>query len=1056
MRSLQLFRLLVSLVILLGGTSVIAQQNIQLFQEDFNAGNSSFTLNSGGPASGSGPNKWVVNDQYSGNVVYPNTTPQNQTVSGTIAQAPNSPYLHIHNEQDVATASNTNYNSGTMSDQFTYMTNGFCTVGLIDIKYTFFYLAEGNSTDFGRVYYSIDGGASWVQCGQLQYNNQTLWKYEVINLPVFENQPDLRFGFRWTNSNSGANAMSFAVDDIIAVGTYDTNNPVEITITNVSPNPVCQGANLILFYELSYPLCDGTYEVQISNASGNFSPGSSLGVFNIGTGQTSGAISVTVPNQIGNCFKIRINRVAPPPAITGEASFCIEIIDCPNTITTLQPAVTLGPDTVCNQSVIDVPFFSTGAFNSNNAYIAQLSDVNGNFTNPYILGTINDPNAYDPLLGSPPGSVSGLIPGVPPGCNYYIRVISTSPSVIPPPANYFGPFCIRECDVTTNNMVDIKVCITPTQGVDTTISLEINSWNNSASYGPGNQFQVQVLNSQFYTVINTGGLGFVTAGTNTTLTLNIPGLNDLIALLGPPGVGMYYLRIISTNSSNPNDTLGTLIRLIIGAPNPDPPGVIQSDTALCAGTILSLTINPYNPLSKYQWYSPILNNNLPFYWDFNPLLVQFNPNTPAGSYWFIVRENSYDCFSPWSDTVFVSVLTVPVVNISSPNPACVGDTILFSVPFQDATYYEWNINGGTIINASNNEFYVVFDTSAIFQVSVFALNQCGQANNTKNINIKPRPEVVAAPDETICEGSTVALTSNGTGGSNFEWFANGSSIGTGSALTITADSTQEYVVALTSAQGCKDFDTTLVSIYPNPDVQLQTTNISCFGQTDGSVTASPAAGTAPYQYTWNVPGATGTSLQNLTAGTYAVTITDANGCSSFSSTNIIEPAGMSLSFATTPVTYGQTDGTATANVIGGTLPYSFIWNTTPSQISNPAVDLAPGSYSVTITDSAGCFIIGNVDISYGENGIYIPNAFSPNADGRNDVFDFYAVNLKAASVRIYNRWGQLVFESYSSSVKWDGSFNGIPVDVGVYIYVIEATYLDGTTTLEKGNVSVLR
>jgi gliding motility-associated-like protein len=72
------------------------------------------------------------------------------------------------------------------------------------------------------------------------------------------------------------------------------------------------------------------------------------------------------------------------------------------------------------------------------------------------------------------------------------------------------------------------------------------------------------------------------------------------------------------------------------------------------------------------------------------------------------------------------------------------------------------------------------------------------------------------------------------------------------------------------------------------------------------------------------------------------------------------------------------------------------------------------------------------------------------------VFDFYAVNLKAASVRIYNRWGQLVFESYSSSVKWDGSFNGIPVDVGVYIYVIEATYLDGTTTLEKGNVSVLR
>ncbi len=1033
-----------------------AQQNIQLFQEDFNTGSATFTLNSGGPSSGSGSNKWIINDQYNGNVVYPNTTPQNQTVSGTIAQAPNSSYLHIHNEMDVATASNCNYNSGMMSDNFAQMTNGFCTVGLIDIKYTFFYLAEGNSSDFGRVYYSIDGGGSWVQCGQLQYNNQTLWKYEVISLPVFENQPDLRFGFRWNNNNSGASAMSFGIDDIIAVGTYDTNNPVQINITNVSPNPVCQGGNLILFYTLSYPLCAGTYEVQISNSSGNFSPGSSLGVFNIATGQTSGAISVTVPNQIGNCFKIRINRVAPPPAITGEASFCIQIIDCPNTITTLQPAVTLGPDTVCNQSVIDVPFYSTGAFNSNNAYIAQLSDANGNFTNPYILGSINDPNAYDPLLGSPPGSVGGLIPGVPAGCNYYIRVISTSPAVIPPPANYFGPFCIRECDVTTNNMQDIKVCITPTQGVDTTISLQINSWNTNSSYLPGNQFQVQVLNSQFYTVLNTGSLGFVNASTNTTLTLTIPGLNDLIALLGPPGVGMYYLRIISTNSTNPNDTLGTLIRLIVGAPNPFPPEVIQSDTALCAGTILSLTINPYNPLSKYQWYSPILNNNLPFYWNYNPLLVQFNTATPAGTYWFIVRENSYDCFSPWSDTVFVTVLTIPVVNITAPNPACVGDTIKFTVPFQDATYYEWGINGGTIVNASNNEFYVVFDSSAIYQVSVFALNQCGQANNIKNVNIKPRPEVIAAPDQTICEGSAVALTANGTGGTNFEWFANGNSVGAGSSINITADTSQQYVVSLTSTQGCKDFDTTLLTVHPNPDVQLQASNISCFGLTDGSIIATPADGLAPFNYTWNIAGASGNQIQNLTQGVYSVTLTDANGCSSFSSINIIEPAGMALSFATTPVTYGQANGTATANILGGTPPYSFIWSSNPMQTSNPAINLAIGNYQVTVTDSAGCFIIGDIDINYGENGIYVPNAFSPNGDGYNDVFDYYAVNLKTAMVRIYNRWGQLVFESQNSKINWNGTFNGVPVDVGVYVYTIEATFLDESTTVKSGNVTVLR
>ncbi len=1033
-----------------------AQQNIQLYQEDFNTSNAAFTLNSGGPSSGSGSNKWVINNQYNGNSVYPNTTPQNQTVSGTIAQAPNSPYLHVYDELSAPATSNCNYNSSMMSDNFAYMTNGFCTVGLTDIKFTFFYLAEGSSTDFGRVYYSIDGGASWVQCGQLQYNNQTLWKYEVISLAVFENQPDIRFGFRWTNNSSGASAMSFGIDDIIAVGTYDTNNPVQINVTSVSPNPVCQGGNLILFYSLSYPLCDGTYEVQISNSAGNFSPGSSLGVFNIATGQTSGAISVTLPNQTGNCFKVRINRVAPPPAITGLASICFQIINCPNTITTLQPAVTLGPDTVCNKSVIDVPFYSTGAFNSNNAYIAQLSDANGSFTNPYILGSVNDPNAYNPLLGSPPGSVSGLIPSVPPGCNYYVRVISTSPSVVPPPANYFGPFCIRECDVTTNNMQDIKVCITPDQGVDTTITLQINTWNTNTSYVAGNQFQVQILNSQYYTILNTGALGSVTSGSSTTLNLTIPGLTNLISLLGPPGVGMYYLRIIGTNSTNANDTLGTLVRLIVGAPNPFPPDVIQSDTALCAGTILSLSINPYNPLSKYQWYSPILNNGLNFYWEYNPLLVQFNANTPAGTYWFRVRENSYDCFSPWSDTIFVTVLTTPVVTISAPNPACVGDTIKFTVPFQDATYYQWSVNGGTITNASNNEFYVVFDSSAIYQVSVFALNQCGQANNTKNINIKPRPDVVAGSDQAICEGSTVALTANGTGGTVFEWFHNGNSIGNGSSINVTIDSTQQYVVSLTSAQGCKDCDTTIITVNPNPNVVLQATKISCFGQQDGSITASTTEGTTPYQYTWSLQGANGSQLQNLPPGIYSVTINDANNCSAFATININEPSSMSLSFESTPVSYGQSNGSATAHVTGGTWPYTFLWNTIPAQTSNPALNLSSGHYQVTVTDSAGCFIIGSVEIFYVENGIYVPNVFSPNGDGHNDVFDFYSINLKNAETKIYNRWGQLLFESNNLRDKWDGTFNGLPVDVGVYVYSIEAAFLDGTSVNKHGNISVLR
>ena len=224
-----------------------AQQTIQLFQEDFNAGNNTFTLNSGGPAAGFGSNAWIVNSEYNGNGVYPNTTPQTSTSSGTIAGAPNSPYLHVH-DNATATATNCNYDNNTASDNFATMTGGFCTVGLTDIKFTFFYLAEGNAADYGRVYYSIDGGGTWIQCGLPQYNNTTLWTYQVITDPAFENQPDIRFGFRWTNSSGAAQAMSFGVDDIIAVGTYDDNNPVELTITDVQPNPVCEGGYLTISY----------------------------------------------------------------------------------------------------------------------------------------------------------------------------------------------------------------------------------------------------------------------------------------------------------------------------------------------------------------------------------------------------------------------------------------------------------------------------------------------------------------------------------------------------------------------------------------------------------------------------------------------------------------------------------------------------------------------------------------------------------------------------------------------------------------------------------------
>jgi gliding motility-associated-like protein len=1034
--------------------NIIAQQTIQLFQEDFNAGNNTFTLNSGGPSSASGANKWIVNNDFNGNGIYPNTTQQNNTFSGTIAGAPTSTYLHIHDELELGT-SDCNYDNGMMSDNFAYMSGSFCTVGLTDIKFTFFYLAEGTATDFGRVYYSLDGGGSWVQCGALQYNNETLWKYEIITDPAFENQPDVRFGFRWTNAaNGGTDKMSFGVDDIIAVGTYDTNNPVTITCT-ASPNPVCEGASVILNINLSSPLCAGSYSIQLSDANGNFG-NPQLWSINLGTGQTSTAVQLTMPNALGGCYTFRVNRVEPPPAITGEVSVCIQVIDCPNTITTLQPVVTYGPDTTCINSVIDVPFFSTGAFNNNNTYIAQLSDANGSFANPQVLGTFPSSASFDPLLGSPPGTVSGLIPITPPGCNYYIRVISTSPAVTPSPADYFGPFCLRECDIQTNNMQDISVCITPDVGVDTTLVVEINSFGNNVPYGVGNQFEVQIINSMTYQVINTGTLGTVIASTNTTLTLSIPGLTNLIAILGAPGTGLYYMRIVPTNANSPSDTLGTLVRLIIGSPFPLPLNLIPDDTLICAGDLLLLYFNPQNPQSTYQWYSPILNNNQPFYWAYNPLSVQFNPATAAGAYTFTIRENNFGCFNPWSDTVSVQVNTVPNVNISSPSPICVGDTIKLQVQYQPGTYYEWDATVGDILDTSNNIIKMLYDTVGLFQVNVFALNECGSNQNTKNVNVRARPDVVAGNDVILCEGLGATLSAVSSLAASFSWtLFDSTQVGTQSNLTLVPDSTTDYIITTTSAQGCKDRDTVRVIVNPNPEIYIDKNVITCFGADDASLLASANA-LLPFTYLWSYNGATNSGISNLAAGTYSITLTDANGCSASTSEDILNPQQIQLTLTTTPVTYGNIDATVTAIANGGTEPYSYVWNTVPSQSTETITGLDIGTFTVTVTDANGCSTLDSITTTYAENNIYVPNVFSPNGDGDNDKFDFYAINLASVEVAVYNRWGQRVWYSTSLKRRWDGIFNNRPVDLGVYVYVINATFLDGSIATKKGNVTVIR
>jgi len=805
-------------------------QSTLVYSEDFENGSGAFSLNTANEVgTNSGANQWIVNNQYSGAPVYANTPDQNNTTGGNINFAPFSNYLHIHDSTAAVSpgVSNANFNPQSASDRFA-STSSFCTLGLDSVRIAFFFHCIGAPGATASLYYQADGGP-WTAVPNAVFSNQNNWSFIQFYNPDFNNRNDLRFGFRWTNSGSAEpQGSSFGVDGIRVVGRYapEVYN-VRLEIDSITPNPVCRGDGVLMFFSNPVPLCGtGFYEVQMSTLFGDFTNYTSLGIFQLNNENTNMAVfTLPTPSNLNpsDCYRIRVMRVDITPVLVSDTSICINVINCPNQIFTLEPAVVSNPlDTVCIGSVIDVPFYSTGVY-LNNTYIAQLSDSNGLFpANPNILGTINDNTTYPP--GSiPRGNVPGLVQAqqqpIPPGCNYYIRVISNSPFVI---GSVYGPFCIRNCDIETNEQTDVSFCIDNENGGDTLLTVDVGIDPPAAEYLPVNQFQIQVLDFMSFNVINTGVVGAVEAYGDTTVQLSIP----ILPLLGTIGLipGTYYMRIVATNSSQPWDNLGTVVRLTIGAPNPSPLDIdivdintflstnFDGDTTICIDDAIFFRLSPWNPNSTYVWG---LNNDPDFFTGgpFNGILF----NT-SGVYEVYVVETNFGCVGPGSVPATVTVRDLPSATVVGPSLVCEGDTVGYTVPLGENTYYEWGINPGAILDSSSNIAQLYFTEPGTTVISMSTVNECGNRNSTRNVSVRPLPDVVASNDTLVCAQETVQL--NTPEGTNYlyYWSENGDVFSQQQQVEVTPDSTTTYYIRVTSfgSLECENIDSVTVEVqYPD-------------------------------------------------------------------------------------------------------------------------------------------------------------------------------------------------------------------------------------------------
>jgi gliding motility-associated-like protein len=280
-----------------------------------------------------------------------------------------------------------------------------------------------------------------------------------------------------------------------------------------------------------------------------------------------------------------------------------------------------------------------------------------------------------------------------------------------------------------------------------------------------------------------------------------------------------------------------------------------------------------------------------------------------------------------------------------------------------------------------------------------------------------------------------------------------------------------YTLVVTSqVNGCSD--TITVEVLADDDVisdlQTMVDNPDCVGDLNGGVAIlQVVGGNTPYTYAWS-NGSAGTSIANLAPGTYTVTVSDINGCKYTETFTLPAPVAISPDIGENlRVNVGETV-TLVLSVADSASIMDVIWEGVAPAcagcFTNVFVGEASGDILVTVIDTNGCEASASIRLTvFRPKHIFVPNVFSPNGDDINDLFKVQGNTIETVlSLRIFDRWGGLVYEEYNldpaSDQGWDGTFNGKQLNPGVYVYRAELQHDDErrTTDFIRGDITLVR
>lgn len=462
-----------------------------------------------------------------------------------------------------------------------------------------------------------------------------------------------------------------------------------------------------------------------------------------------------------------------------------------------------------------------------------------------------------------------------------------------------------------------------------------------------------------------------------------------------------------------------------------------SDTLICKGG--NLTITGTSNANTTSWYL------LPSHTITSNSKTNSLQNVSTNSTYVFEGINTYQCKN--SDTILVDVYDLPSLNPGG--PYCLQKELILvanatNVPNVPSLYI-WK-KENTLLQSDP-----IVSNLAITDAGKYTLTyKTDGCSKDVQVIVNPKPVLVSPDTLSACEGNSIELFTNSSIPSTIKWFdSNKSFIQSGSSIFVIASPiAQLYYIEAEAATGCSNNDSivTVSTIVPNFSIENAEICKDSFATLDIMTNNIPTHALSELNYAWKYNSkiiSTNKILQSNVPGTYTGTVT-LKGCAASKDGNIIVH---DLPTSELPLRYTFCSDNGNSIYLNAGTGYMYHWIQSNETTQSISISKA-GTYDVLIYNTFMCKIKAQTNvIEECKPTLFVSNAFSPNGDQINDIFQTFDNHIGSYSMTIFSRWGEIIFQSTDKSVFWDGYYNGKQMDVGVYPFILK---YEGDTDSYKG------